>query len=38
MNVDQLETLSAVCDCGQDIETTARSHCPRCGCQVRHAA
>lgn len=24
-----------VCDCGQEIGTTKRAHCPRCGCSLR---
>ncbi|HEX2896189.1 MAG TPA: hypothetical protein VHO29_19455 [Marmoricola sp.] len=27
-----------VCGCGQDLESCEREHCPRCGCQVHHAA
>jgi hypothetical protein len=26
------ETTVRVCGCGQEIGTTKRAHCPRCGC------
>lgn len=29
---------AAVCSCGQDLDCCERDHCPRCGCQVHHAA
>ncbi len=28
-------TTWIVCDCGQEIGTTKRAHCPRCGCSLR---
>ena len=27
-------TTVLVCSCGQEIGTSARAHCPRCGCSV----
>jgi uncharacterized paraquat-inducible protein A len=24
-----------VCACGQDLDGLSRSHCPRCGCELR---
>jgi hypothetical protein len=31
-------TVPAMCGCGQDLDCCEREHCPRCGCEIRHAA